>query len=365
MNVALVHDWLNGMRGGEKILEVLCELFPDAVVHTLLLDRSRLSPAIARMEIRTSLLQRLPLSRTHYRYYLPLFPKLVERFDLRGFDLVFSTSHCVAKGARAPRGARSLCYCLTPMRYVWYFGDEYFGSWGWKRALAKPVFAYLKRWDVASAERVDRWLAISETVAARIRKVYHKAAEVLYPPVDAGFYTPGKGGAGGYHLAVSALVPYKRLDVAVRAFNALGLPLKIVGEGPERERLAALAKPGVELLGWRTNEEIRELYRGCRAFIFPGEEDFGITPLEAQACGRPVIAFGRGGARETVVDGETGVFFDAQEPDALAEAVRRAERMRFDPARARANAERFDRPLFKEKLRDWIGRATAETDGSS
>ena len=359
MNVALVHDWLNGMRGGEKILEVLCELFPDAVVHTLLLDRSRLSPAIARMEIRTSLLQRLPLRRTHYRYYLPLFPKLVERFDLRGFDLVISTSHCVAKGARAPRGVPSLCYCLTPMRYVWYFGEEYFGRWGAKRALLKPVFAALKRWDVSSAARVDRWLAISETVAARVQKVYHRDAEVLYPPVDAGFFTPGEA-AGGYHLAVSALVPYKRLDVAVRAFNELCLPLKIVGEGPERKRLEAIAGPRIEFLGWRTNEEIRDLYRGCRAFIFPGEEDFGITPLEAQACGRPVLALGRGGALETVRDGETGLFFDAQEPAALVEAVRRAERMRFDPAVARMHAERFDRPIFKERLARWILKASEE-----
>ncbi|MEI6634656.1 MAG: glycosyltransferase [Chlamydiota bacterium] len=363
MRVALVHDWLNGMRGGEKILEVLCELFPDAVVHTLLLDRSRLSPTIAGMEIRTSLLQRLPLHRTHYRYYLPLFPRLIERFDLRGFDLVVSTSHCVAKGARAPRGALSLCYCLTPMRYVWYFGDDYFGSWGWKRALTKPAFARLKRWDVSSAARVDRWLAISETVAARLQKVYHKTAEVLYPPVDAGFYTPG-GDTSDYYLAVSALVPYKRLDVAVRAFNELRLPLKIVGEGPERARLRALAGPGIEFLGWRTNEEIRECYRGCRAFVFPGEEDFGITPLEAQACGRPVIAFGRGGARETVRDGETGLFFDSQEPEALAAAVRRAEGIRFDPGAARANAERFDRPRFKEELKRWIERAVAGHGGS-
>lgn len=363
MRVALVHDWLNGMRGGEKILEVLCELFPDAVVHTLLLDRARLSPTIAGMEIRASLLQRLPFSRTHYRYYLPLFPHLVERFDLRGFDLVISTSHCVAKGARAPRGAPSLCYCLTPMRYVWYFGDEYFGRWGWKRALTKPAFAFLKRWDISSAARVDRWLAISETVAARVKKIYHRDAEVLYPPVDAGFYTPG-GGAGNYHLVVSALVPYKRLDVAVRAFNELRLPLKIVGEGPERARLEALAGPGIEFLGWRTNEEIRGLYRGCRAFIFPGEEDFGITPLEVQACGRPVIALGRGGALETVIPGETGIFFDAQEPAALAAAVRRAERMRFDPAAARLNAERFDRPIFKERLARWIERAAAECKNS-
>lgn len=363
MKVALVHDWLNGMRGGEKILEVLCELFPDAVVHTLLLDRSRLSPAIRRMEIRTSALQRLPLHRSKYRYYLPLFPKLIERFDLRGFDLVLSTSHCVAKGSIPPPGALSVCYCLTPMRYVWYFGDEYFGSWGWKRALLGPAFSYLKRWDVATAGRVHRWIAISRTVASRVEKVYHRAAEVLYPPVDAGFFTPG-GAGGDCYLAVSALVPYKRLDVAVRAFNALRLPLLVVGEGPERRRLEALAGPSVRFLGWRTNEEIRDLYRGCRAFVFPGEEDFGITPLEAQACGRPVVAFGRGGATETVVPGETGILFDRQEPEALAEAVLALEKARPDPAAARRNAERFDRPRFAEEMRRRIERAVAERGAS-
>ena len=192
MKVALIHDWLNGMRGGEKILEVLCELFPDAVVHTLLCDRSRLSPTLSRMEIRTSALQRLPFSRAKYRYYLPLFPRLIEQFDLSAFDLVISTSHCVAKGAIPPENAPNICYCLTPMRYVWYFGEEYFGHWGWKRRLLSPAFAYLKRWDVASAERVGRWLAISRHVAVRIKKIYNKDADIIYPPVDAGFFTPGR-----------------------------------------------------------------------------------------------------------------------------------------------------------------------------
>jgi glycosyltransferase involved in cell wall biosynthesis len=359
MRVALIHDWLNGMRGGEKILEVLCELFPDAVVHTLLCDRSRISPTLSRMDIRTSLLQRLPFRRTRYRYYLPLFPWLIERFDLSEFDLVFSTSHCVAKGARPPRSGLSICYCLTPMRYVWYFGEEYFGHWGRRRLLLTPAFAYLRRWDVASADRVGRWLAISEHVAARIKKIYNKRADVMHPPVDARFFTPG-GKTEAYYLIVSALVPYKRLDIAIRAFNQLRLPLKIIGEGPQRKRLEAMAGPQVEFLGWRTDEEVRERYRSCRALIFPGEEDFGITPLEAQACGKPVIAYGKGGARETVRDGETGLFFNEQNPGALAEAVRRSAGTAFDPPAARANALRFDRARFKEKLKEYIERAVSD-----
>ncbi|MEJ2744813.1 MAG: glycosyltransferase [bacterium] len=358
MKVALVHDWLNGMRGGEKILEVLCELFPNAVVHTLLCDRSRLSPTLARMEIRTSLLQRLPFSRAKYRYYLPLFPRFIERFDLRGFDLVISTSHCVAKGAIPPEKAVNICYCLTPMRYVWYFGEEYFGHWGWKRRLLSPAFAYLKRWDVASADRVGRWLAISRHVADRIKKIYNRDTDIIYPPVDATFFTPG-GEQGTHYLIVSALVPYKRLDIAIRAFNKLRLPLLIIGEGPERKSLEEMAGPGIEFLGWRSNEEIREHYRSCRAFIFPGEEDFGITPLEAQACGRPVIAYGKGGALETVNDGETGLFFTEQNEAALADAVKRSTGMNLDPERARANALRFDRAVFKERLKAYIEDAVS------
>jgi glycosyltransferase involved in cell wall biosynthesis len=353
MRVALIHDWLNGMRGGEKILEVLCELFPDAVIHTLLCDRSRLSPAISKMEIKTSLLQRLPLARSKYRYYLPVFPRLIERFNFEGFDLVISTSHCVAKGAIPSLGALSICYCLTPMRYVWYFGDEYFSHWGWKRRLLAPAFEYLKRWDVASSQRVDLWIAISEHVAARVQKIYNKRAEVIYPPVNAAFFTPG-GKLGDYYLIVSALVPYKRIDIAIRAFNEAGLRLKIVGEGPQRKRLQAMAGPGVEFLGWKTDAEVRDLYRGCRAFIFPGEEDFGITPLEAQACGRPVIAYGKGGALETVREGETGVFFFEQTPEALAEAVRKFALLKFDAHLSRANAMRFDRAEFKKRLHEYI-----------
>jgi glycosyltransferase involved in cell wall biosynthesis len=245
------------------------------------------------------------------------------------------------------------------MRYVWYFGQEYFGHWRLRRLALSPALAYLKRWDVASAGSVTRWLAISRNVAARIERIYRARADVLYPPVNASFFTPG-GEPGGYYLVVSALVPYKRLDIAVRAFNALGLPLKIVGEGPERKRLKALAGPGIEFLGWRTDEEVRVFYRGCRALIFPGEEDFGITPLEAMACGKPVIAYGKGGALETVRDGETGLCFGEQRPEALADAVRRAATIRFSPDAMRTNALRFDRPLFKERLKGYLEKAVAE-----
>lgn len=359
MRVAIIHDWLNGMRGGEKILEVLCELYPDAVIHTLICDREKLSPTIRGMRIKSSPLQRLPRWRTRYRYYLPLFPRLIERFDLDGFDLVFSTSHCVAKGVIPPRNGLNICYCLTPMRYVWYFGEAYFGHWGWKRKLLSPAFEYLKRWDVSSARRVDRWLAISECVAERIKNIYNRESDIIYPPVDTDFFTPGTA-RGGYYLVVSALVPYKRVDLAVEAFNGLRLPLKIVGLGPEKERLESMAGTGVEFLGWRSDEEIRDLYRGCRAFIFPGEEDFGITPLEAQACGSPVIAYGRGGALETVVDGETGIFFGSQDAAALAGAVRRSDGGGFDADTLRKNALRFSRALFKDKLAGYIEDAVAQ-----
>ncbi len=363
MKVALIHDWLNGMRGGEKILEVLCELFPQATIHTLLCEREKLSPTIARMDIKTSLLQSFPSRRTRYRYYLPLFPWLIERFDLSDYNLVVSTSHCVAKGVRPPKDGLNICYCLTPMRYVWYFRREYFHHWGWRRHLLKPVFAYLKRWDMASSKRVNRWLSISQNVAARIKKIYNRDSDIIYPPVDADFFNP-VAEVGNYYLIVSALVAYKRVDLAVQAFNKLKLPLKIAGIGPERNRLEAMADKNVEFLGWIPDEEIRDLYRGCKAFIFPGEEDFGITPLEAQACGRPVIAYGKGGVLETVKDGVTGILFEEQTADALAAAVRKAGKTSFSPNTLRANALRFDRKLFKERLKDYIEKAIAEFYGA-
>jgi len=362
MRVALVHDWLNGMRGGEKVLEAVAEIFPDAEIFTLLCDPSRLSPELRKRKIHTSFVQRLPGRQRHYRLYLPLFPRAIERFDLRGFDLVISTSHAVAKGVIPPPGTPHLCYCFTPMRYAWFLPEDYFGRNPVKRVLLAPFLAYLRRWDRRSSERVSRFLAISRTVARRIERAYERPAEVLYPPVDDEFYSPGDN-RGEYFLVVSALVPYKRVDLAIAAFNRLKLPLLIVGSGPEQERLARLAGDGVELLGWRSDAEIRRLYRGCRALVFPGIEDFGIVPLEAMACGRPVIGLGRGGLTETVIppensEGEkpTGLFFREQTPDALTEAVREfiARERQFDPRAARERAEAFGRNRFLASFREAV-----------
>ena len=362
--VALVHDWLTGMRGGERCLEVFCELFPEADLFTLLHVPGSVSAIIERHRIITSFVQRLPGAAGHYRYYLPLFPAAVEAFDLRGYDLVLSSSHCVAKGARPAPGALHVSYCFTPMRYVWDLYDDYFGRRARPliRALMPPVAARLRRWDRRSSARVDSFIAISRHVASRIDRYYGRPAEVIYPPVDVQRFDVADADAGEFYLVVSALVPYKRLDLAVQAANRLGRRLLVVGSGPEERALRALAGPGVEFLGWRSDAEIAELYRRCRALLFPGVEDFGIVPLEAMAAGRPVVAFAGGGALETVVppgslEPPTGLFFDTQTVDALVDALRRLESgaVAFHPKTLRARAEEFDRPRFKERIATFLG----------
>jgi glycosyltransferase involved in cell wall biosynthesis len=369
VRVALVHDWLTGMRGGERCLEVLCELFPDADLFTLLHAPGTVSAAIERRRIVTSFVQRLPAASRRYRFYLPLFPAAVAGFDLTPYDLVISSSHCAVKGARARRDALHLCYCFTPMRYVWDLYDDYFGARAPTavRLLMPPVAALLRRWDRRSSARVDRFVAISRHVAARIERCYGRRSDVIYPPVEVSRFRLGEG-PGEFYLVVSALTPYKRVDVAVEAANQLGARLLVVGSGPEEARLRALAGPTVELLGWRSDAEVAELYARCRALLFPPLEDFGIAPLEAMAAGRPVIAFGRGGALETIVplDGgdepPTGLFFDAQTPEALAAAIRRfeANAHRLEPKTLRARAERFDRPIFKDRIARYVDRCLSD-----
>lgn len=372
MRVALVHDWLTGMRGGERCLEVFAELFPEADVFTLLHVRGRV-PAVEGHRIVTSFVQRLPAAETRYRHYLPLFPAAIGRFDFRGYDLILSSSHCVAKGARPAPGALHVCYCFTPMRYVWDLYEEYFGRGAplAVRALMPPVAAALRAWDRAASRRVHHFVAISRHVAGRIRRFYGRDADVIYPPVDTRRFELAESGDDGYYLVVSALVPYKRVDLAIAAARRLGRRLVIVGTGPEAGRLQAAAGPGVEFLGWRSDSDVAALYRGCRALLFPGLEDFGIVPLEAMASGRPVIAYGAGGVLETVVplgagaageDAPTGILFETQSVDALVAAMRRLEEVpeRFDPKALRARAERFDRARFKEAVRDYLGRRLEE-----
>src|SRR5215204_5411784 len=326
LRVALIHDWLTGMRGGEKALEVFCEMFPAADLFTLVHLPGTTSPMIERRSVKRSAIQWLPMAGKLYRQYLPLFPIAVEQFDLDEYDLVISTSHCAAKSVVVTGRAKHLCYCLTPMRYAWdqfdaYFGPDRVGTLG--NTLLRPMLAGLARWDRATEGRVHRYLAISQYVARRIALYYNRQSTLVYPPVDTDFYTPDSdvpappAASQPKFLVVSALVPYKRVDLAMMAARQAGVGLTVVGNGPERANLERLAGDGIELAGWRTDEEIRDLYRSAVAAILPGEEDFGIVPVEAQACGRPVVALGRGGALDTVIDGETGVLFDDTTVDSL------------------------------------------------
>jgi glycosyltransferase involved in cell wall biosynthesis len=363
--VALVHDWLTGMRGGERCLEVACELFPDAPLFTLLHVPGSVSPAIERHRIITSFVQRLPAAATRYRHYLPLFPAAVRGLSLDGFDVVLSLSHCAAKAVRVPPGALHLCYCFTPMRYVWDLEADYADGASWLTRLAlPPVAAALRRWDRRTAG-VHEFVAISRHIADRIRRVYGREASVIYPPVELDRFTIKR--PDDYYLVVSALVPYKRVDLAVRAATRLNRRLLVVGRGPEEARLRALAGPSVSFLGWRSDDEVAELYARCRAVLFPSVEDFGIVPLEAAAAGRPTIALAQGGALETMAGlgggaPPTAVFFEEQTVDALAAAMTayEAAEHRFEPSALRAHAARFDRPRFARELTEWIAGRWAE-----
>jgi len=364
MKLALVHDWLNGMRGGEKVLEVLCDLFPDADLYTLFYEPDRVSEKIRRMDPCPSVLQRFPFSRRFYRHLLPLYPWAIERFDMSIYDVVISSSHCAAKGVATGDSQVHICYCHAPMRYIWDQYEAYFGGRNrWRlSSLAMRFFRdRLRRWDVATARRVTAFIANSATVAERISRYYGRDAKVVHPPVDTEKFHPLAGGGGGdYFLVVSALVPYKRIDLAVEAFSRLGRPLVVVGEGPERRRLEKAAGPGIRLLGWVSDEELLKLYNGCRALIFPGEEDFGITAVEAQACGRPVIALRRGGVVESVREGRTGVFFDEPRVESLIEAVERFDRIVFDRGVIRAHAERFGGDRCRRELERVIREILAD-----
>lgn len=361
MKVALIHDWLTGMRGGEKVLEVFCEIWPEADLFTLLHVPGQLSGPIERLNIKTSFIQKMPKAETWYRNYLPLMPTAIEQFDLRDYDLVLSSSHCVAKGVITQPATCHVSFIHTPMRYVWELYEEYFGKHrvgAFKRAIIAFFADYLRIWDVASADRVDYFIANSRHVARRIAKHYNREAVVIHPPVDTDRFSVGQ--PEDFYLVVSALAPYKRIDLAVAACVKLDRKLIVVGTGQDDKQLRSLANKNTEFLGWQDDETIADLYQRCRAFLFPGEEDFGITPVEAQASGRPVIAYGKGGALETIRSPKdeqpTGLFFDEQTVDGLSKAIIEFEKNEnlFEPQSIREHALSFDRRVFHEKMKDHV-----------
>jgi glycosyltransferase involved in cell wall biosynthesis len=365
LRVALVHDWLTGMRGGEKCLEVLCRTFPEAKLYTLIHRRGSLSPAIEAMTIRTSPLQSIPGVFRHYRHLLPIMPLAARTWRIKDVDLVISLSHCVAKAVVPPPGVPHVCYCFTPMRYAWQGRDSYLESWSdrpVRRAVAMSLLSRLKRWDLATAARVTHFIAISETIRERIGQCYGRESRVIQPPVNVNFYSPfPRVPRDDTYLVVSALVPYKRIDQAVAACTESGRRLIVIGEGPERARLEAMAGPTVRFLGWQRDEVIGEYYRSCRALLFPGEEDFGIVPIEALACGAPVIALGRGGVAETV---DTAVGRLYAEPTAAALLatidVWESEGCPHDPIEARTRAEALSRPVFRDRILKLLSEVVTE-----
>jgi glycosyltransferase involved in cell wall biosynthesis len=360
--VALVCSWLNQYGGAERVLEVMHEMWPDAPVYTSVYLPDAMPKAYRAWDIRTTFMQRLPGLHAHFQKYLPLFPMAFEQLDFAGYDLVLDNSSAFSYGVITRPETLHVSYCLTPARFLWLYHDyvrrEGLGTTA--QIALQPFLTQLRGWDRLAAERVDEFVAISDAIRGRIRKFYRRDSEVIYPPVDCARFQVGQGG-GDYFLIVGRLVPYKRIDLAIEACKRVGAKLKIVGGsgkhgGRDRARLEAVAggSPLVEFLGWVPDEQIGELWRKCRGFIFAGEDDFGIVPLEANAAGRPVIAYAGGGALETLGEGETGAFFRQPTVDSLAEVLAGFDEKRYDPARCRANAERFDIPVFKEKLAGFV-----------
>lgn len=348
--MAIAHDWLLRHRGGERVLKEFCHRFKDLSIYTLFLDPEAVHPVIRQHAIYVSRLGRLPGVTRYYRYLLPWFRRGIEHFHIRKVDLLLSISHAVAKGIPHEPDIPHVCYCLTPMRYLWEERKLYFpnGRPDFKEKLLERFSRKLRQWDLESNRSVDFFVAISQTVKERIKRTYGREAEVIYPCVDLELFHPVNGTRkrGTFYLIVSSLVPYKRIDLAIEAFNRCGKPLLIAGDGPIRRQLAREAKSNIRFLGRVTDQELCRLYNTAQGLIFPGVEDFGLVPLEAQACGCPVIAYGEGGATETVTDGETGLFFRDSTVEALLGAIELFDKARFDESRAVENACRFSSDRF-------------------
>ncbi|MBI3671388.1 glycosyltransferase [Candidatus Azambacteria bacterium] len=359
MKVALVHDYLTQYGGAERVLEAFCEIYPDAPIYTLLYDEKLVREKFPGRKVYASFLQNVPFARKRHRSFLVLMPLAIEQFDLSGYDLVISDTASYAKGVITLPSTKHICYCHTPTRYAWDDSHKYIRDFPFPGFIKKfiPYFmTYIRTWDFQASQRPDFYLANSNFVAQRLEKYYKQKAEVAHPPVDISkFYiSKDQGKAGEYFLMVGRLLSYKKFDLAISAFSKTGLPLKVVGDGPERKKLEKIAGKNVEFFGALSDDELRGYYQKAKALIFPQEEDFGIVPLEAMACGRPVIAYRAGGAKETVVEGVTGIFYDSQTEDAIIDAVERFKKMHFDSKLIREHSLKFSKDIFKEKIKKII-----------
>ncbi|WOJ88575.1 glycosyltransferase [Methylocapsa polymorpha] len=367
MRVAIIHYWLVSMRGGEKVLEALCKLFPDADIFTHVYNPDAVSDTIRRHKVTTTFINSLPFARRNYKRYLPLMPIALEQIDLRGYDLIISSESGPAKGVIPPAGAVHICYCHSPMRYIWNMFHDYRDRAGFITGLLMPPLAhYLRTWDSVASMRVDHFIANSQTVAARIEKYYRRDAAVIHPPVDAdAFETVPAAEVEDYYLLAGELVGYKRPDLAIEAFNASRRRLVVIGGGEMLPEIRRSAGPTIKVLGPQPFEALRRHYARCRALIFPGEEDFGIVPVEVMASGRPVIAYGRGGATETLTEGVSGLFFYEQTAAAIEQAVCEFEQMRFDPNLIKAQAAKFHIDIFASEITAVLENALAHNSARS
>jgi glycosyltransferase involved in cell wall biosynthesis len=367
MKVAIVHDYLNQMGGAERVVMAFHEIFPDAPIYTSIYDPKRVDPAFQQMDVRTTFMQKLPLVMKHHQPYLPVYPFAMESLDLRGFDLVLSSSSAFGKGVITKPETLHICYCHTPMRWCWnyqeYVEREQLGRVA--RTVLPLLISSLRVWDQTSAMRVDHFIANSPVIAERIQKYYRREAVVIPPPVDAKrFLFDPETEPEDYFLCLSRLIPYKRIDLAIQACNRLQLPLVVIGKGRDLETLKKMAGPTIRFLGGLSDEEVLHYFAHCRAFLFPGDEDFGITPLEAQASGRPVIAYGAGGALASVIDGVTGVFFKEQTVESLSEVLASFDERRFDPEVIRNHALEFDISRFRRRILQFVEAKLSSTQAS-
>ncbi len=366
MKIAIVHDFLNQYGGAEKVVETLHEIYPDAPIFTTIFQAKKLPPMFSTFDIRTSFMQNLPFLNRHFKKYLLLFPHAVERLNLEEFDLVISSSSAFAKGVITSKKTCHICYCYSPMRFVWdaeyYFSQENMNPF--YRLFLPWTLSRLKRWDIITAKRVDYFIGISAHIRQRIKSAYDRDADVIYPPVDlSSFYISNE--YGDYFLVLSRLNAYKRIDLVVEAFNRLSLPLIIIGTGPYEKILKNNAKKNIKFLGRISQNEVSRYLSRCRGLIFPGIEDFGIAPVEAMASGRPVIAYAEGGSLETVLDGITGLFFKEQTPESLIETINTFEEMEFNPQKIRQHAEQFDKEIFKKKIYDYVSEKVSMFRGKT